>query len=386
MRGRAASIPITALMIFAPSGRMALAAQASPGLAGQWTLDRALSQLPSEVGFGVEFVPAGGPDTGPSSSGRGRGRTRGPAAPFSRPESEDDAKRTQQLTAEVRTPSVNLAITETSSAVTVTDDRGRARTFHPSGKEETIQLDNVPVGVVTTGAAAHLVVTYKVADERDLRYTYSRSNNPEQLIVDVAFIERGTVDSSFRRIYVPGTTPFPSSSTAGASPAATPTPGPSDRVPPAAPAQSADSDLKGLTRLGVIVEGLGSQAVACGLNQSAIEATASKSLADVGLTVLRNLSSNEDTYLYVNVVTSSLSTGVCVSRYDAFLYTHTTARLSYHDAPVPVQVLLLHSGGMAGTSVAGHADAVVRGVKEYIDQIAARIRDANPPSEPGVNR
>jgi hypothetical protein len=81
--------------------------------------------------------------------------------------------------------------------------------------------------------------------------------------------------------------------------------------------------------------------------------------------------------VYVNVITTSLSTGFCVSRYDTFLYTHTTARLSYQDTPVLVQVSLLHKGGMAGGAPAAHAEGVLRGVKQYVDQVATRIRDAN---------
>ena len=383
MRRRATTILIAAF-VGAPVSLKPLQAQTSPGIAGHWTLSRELSQLPSDVGFDADFAPGGAADAA-SAGGRGRGRARGPASPFSRPESEDDAKRTRELTAEARAPSVNLTILDAAAAVTVTDDHGRTRTFRPTGKEETVQLDDVPVGVVAARTAGHLVVTYRVADGRDLRYTYSRGSSSEQLVVEVAFIEQGTVGSSLRRVYLPGTAPLsPNSPSATSTRAAAPEP--ADRAPSAAPAQSPDSELKGLTRLGVIVEGLGSPAAACGLSQSTIEAAVAKSLTDVGLTVLHNLSSDENTYLYVNIVTSSVSAGLCVSRYDAFLYTHTTARLSYHDAPVPVQVLLLHDGGMAGGSAASHPDAVLRGVKAYVDQIAAQIRDANAASEPKPNR
>src|SRR5205823_4341400 len=104
-------------------------------------------------------------------------------------------------------------------------------------------------------------------------------------------------------------------------------------------------------------------------------AAASKRLSDAGFRVLRN--SDEDTYVYVNAITTSLSTGLCVSRYDVFLYTHTTAKLSYQETPVLVQVSLLHKGGIAGGAAAAHAEAVLRGVQEYIDQFSARIRSAN---------
>ena len=111
------------------------------------------------------------------------------------------------------------------------------------------------------------------------------------------------------------------------------------------------------------------------MKQDAIEAAVTKSLTDAGLKVRRN--SYEDTYIYVDILTSSLSTGVCVSRYDVFLYSHTTATLSYQRTPALVQVSLLHKGGIAGGAPAAHADGVMRGIKENVDQFAARIRDAS---------
>lgn len=139
--------------------------------------------------------------------------------------------------------------------------------------------------------------------------------------------------------------------------------------------QSSDSLLKGLTRLGVVVEGLSTQAAACGLSQDAIESAVSKRLADAGLKVALN--SDEDTYVYVNVQTATIPSGLCVSRYDAFLYTHTTAKLSYQQVPVLVEVSLLHKGGLAGGAPTAHGDAVRKGVLEYVDQFATRIHDAN---------
>jgi hypothetical protein len=139
--------------------------------------------------------------------------------------------------------------------------------------------------------------------------------------------------------------------------------------------QKPDAELKGLTKLGVVVEELSPQAAACGLNQNTLESTVSKRLSDAGFRVIRN--SDEDSYVYVNVITSSLSNGLCVSRYDAFLYTHTIAKLSYQETPVLVQVALLHRGGIAGGASATHAEAVLRGVQGYVDQFSTRIHDAN---------
>jgi hypothetical protein len=146
--------------------------------------------------------------------------------------------------------------------------------------------------------------------------------------------------------------------------------------PATVPAQTApDAELKGLTRLGVVVEDPGTQAAACGVIQKTLETAVSKRLADAGFKVLRNTS--EDTYVYVNVITTSPSNGFCVSRYDAFVYSYTTAKLSYQTTPALVQVSLLHKGGIAGGPSTQHGDAVLRGVQEYIDQFLTRIRDAN---------
>lgn len=141
--------------------------------------------------------------------------------------------------------------------------------------------------------------------------------------------------------------------------------------------QRPDAALKGITALGVVVEDLSAQAAACGLNQGTLETGVSTHLSDAGFRVRRN--SDEDTYVYVDVITASVSSGLCVSRYDVFLYTQTTATLSYHETPVLVQVSLFHKGGIAGGAPAAHAESVVRGVLDYVDQLASRVRAANQP-------
>jgi hypothetical protein len=282
------------------------------------------------------------------------------------------------LTAEVRTPSVHLTIVEAPTAVTITNDRGQLRTFHPNGREDVLQLDGVPVGVTAQREAGRLIVVYKVEQGRELRYTYSRAASPAQLVVDVQFIERGGGDR-VRRIYEPASAAEtePAAATAPSLAATKPAPSPAATQPGAAQTfnQQPGAELKGLTKLGVVVEDLSPQAAACGLNQSALETAVLKRLSDAGFRVLRN--SDEDTYVYVNIITTSLSAGLCVSRYDAFLYTHTTAKLSYQETPVLVQVSLLHKGGIAGGASGAHAEGVLRGVQEYVDQFAARIREAN---------
>lgn len=111
------------------------------------------------------------------------------------------------------------------------------------------------------------------------------------------------------------------------------------------------------------------------MNHDTIESAFSKRLTEGGFAVRKR--SDDDTYVYVNVMTTSLSDGTCVSRYDAFLYTHATAKLSYRDQSVLVQVSLMHRGGIGSSAPTAHAAAVMRGLQNYIDLFVAQIHDAN---------
>jgi hypothetical protein len=142
-----------------------------------------------------------------------------------------------------------------------------------------------------------------------------------------------------------------------------------------ASAQTPDAELKGITAVGLVVEEMGSQALSCGFSRDTFEKAATTILTAGGFKVLRN--SDEDTFLYVKTNSLSVPSGLCVSRFDVTLYTHTTAKLPYLDQPVLVQVSLLSAGGLSGGSVPGHAENVLKSVKQYVDQFVSRVRAAN---------
>jgi hypothetical protein len=358
--------------------------EASP-LAGIWTLNRSLSEFPGDIGFNASWLPAPGADpqrvgsnAGSNAGSRGRRGSaggvgnRGPAPPLGRQESYEDARRVQLVTAEVRNPPVRLMVVDTPDAVTITSELGQSRTFHPDGKEESIELQGVTIGVTSKRDGDRLVVVYRVEQDREVRYTYSSSSsseNPARLMVDVQFLEHGTGDKA-RRVYERGVGTETLTSTAAATAPASsgqPTSETFDQRPGA--------ELRGLRSLGILVEDLSAQAVACGLSHDVIESALSKQLTAGGFTVRKN--SDDDTYVYVNVMTTNLADGMCVSRYDAFLYTHTTAKLSYRDQPVLVQVSLMHRGGIGSSAPTAHGAAVVRGLENYIDLFVTQIHDAN---------
>lgn len=357
-------------------------AQDAAALGGRWTLDPSQSQAPREFGFNADWMKsaASGDD---STTGGGRGRRGSSSGAFStRPESAEDAARLRELTAEVRNPPTHLTIGATPTAVTITDERGRGRTFYPNGTPEELRLGDVPLTATAKWENGSLVVVYAVEQGRQLRCAYTTTANPTRLIVDVTFVERGGGDQ-VKRVYVPADSNEAAALLSKTSTANDRAPATARADPPNAAAasnratfnQQPGAELKGLASLGVLVEKLSAQATACGLTQDAVESAVWKPLTDANLKVLKN--SDEDTYVYVDIVTTSLPSGLCVSRYDATLYTHTTAKLSYQDMPVLVQVSLLHKGGLAGGSPAAHAASVLQGLTKDVESFAGQIRRAN---------
>jgi hypothetical protein len=172
------------------------AAPATPQLSGQWTLNRDLSQFPSEIGFGALPLAANATGGGRGGGGGGRrggggGQAAGGAAGGSNSsygaqplmESEEDSNKIKELIADAKNPSPILTITQTDSTVTITDADGHRRTYHPNGKEQTVQLAAGPLGATPKWDKGRLVIDYAVEKQRSFRYVYSRS--PEgQLVVE----------------------------------------------------------------------------------------------------------------------------------------------------------------------------------------------------------
>ncbi|MBZ5559165.1 MAG: hypothetical protein LAO77_17980 [Acidobacteriia bacterium] len=192
-----------------------LPAAARPDLSGDWTLNRAASDFPKDVGFDPDWQDAssatpgrGGSGGGRSGGGRGGrggggGRSSGSGAvPSGTPrfESEDDVKKIRELVEEVKDPPPALTIAQTDTAVTIAFGRARTRTFHPTGKEETLQLDAGPIGVVTKWEPTQLVIRFNVEKDRELRYTLSGGAGAGQLVMEAQFAEKNRGDV-IRRVY-----------------------------------------------------------------------------------------------------------------------------------------------------------------------------------------
>jgi hypothetical protein len=380
-----------------------------PNLAGRWTLSRSLSRIPEDIGFGMDLL-------GSTADPTGRGESSGtnPAALFR--ESADDAARREHLVNEVRRPPEELAISQTVESVIIAADRGKPRSFVLDGSETVQKLGLVSVTASARWNGPKLEIRYKVQENREVRYEYTRTTDPARLNIEVRFVERGGRDSAVL-VYEPTREGAPAAPAAAAAPpaAATPppaagaarpptlggigqaarsgglTPPPAAQAPPARPTlpptlappprqepapgpAGPDAPLAGLTRVGMVVEELRPQAAACGLSQAPLEAIVAKAFTDAGIKVLKD--SDEDTYVYVDIGTTSVSAGFCVSRYDVYLFTNTMATLTHQSAPVLVQVQLLHQGGLSGGAPAAHGEAVRKNVKQAVDDFASRIKAA----------
>jgi hypothetical protein len=379
----------------AAAGTTQAAAQSASPIAGVWTLNRSLSEFPKEIGFTLHGLPP--PDSdgagAPASSGRGGRRNGGGGgggrtpSPFGRPESYEDARRLQVLMGEIRTPPARLMIVDTPSAVTFTNELGQSRTLHPTGRDEGVEFQGISLTAVTRRDGDKLIVLFHVEAKRDVRYTFEPSANaagPARLSVEVELFENGEAGDKATRLYDSGAgEPAAATKNVESVPPAPPNTPPGAGQPASGGQQPAGgsfdqrpgAEFKGLKNLGILVEDFDGEAIACGLKHDVIEDALAKRLTAGGLAVRRN--SDEDTYLYVNVITTSMPNGTCVSRYDAFFYTHATARLAYREQPVLAQVSLMHRGGIGASTVAGHAAAVTRGLEGYVDLFLSQIRDAN---------
>jgi hypothetical protein len=376
-----------------------------PDLSGVWDLNRAQSQFPRDIGFGMDLVSAGR-----SSDELG--------ALVPNNVSEEAARNSRQLVEEVKLPPARLVIRQAAAAIGIAGDHWRERNLRPDGVDDTQTFDAGPVATQTRWEGAKLVVRYRVGPGREIRYSYSLRMQPRQLVVQAELLERGGHDTVVR-VYDPGKpgapVPVPAAATPGR-PIPPPMPPvaalPSEReetqraanpsappstVPPAGPTgvpaasglvpaspprvasgpldQRPNAELIGLTTLGIVIEGVGPEAAACGLHEGPLDAAVAKALTDGGLKVVRN--SDEDTYLYVQVFTTALNTGFCFSRYDASIVTNAPATPSYSERPVLAEVHLLHKGGLTGGGAGSHGDQVTRALTQYVSQFVTQIARVN---------
>ena len=193
-----------------------------PDLSGGWVLNVPLSEHPEQVGFesngrggnddpgagrqrgggvGGGFGGRAGGRGGGGGFGRGAGGSRGARG------NTDDRLKVLELSDEARNPPARIEIAMHGEALTVSDGEHKPRTFHPTGKKETQELEAVKVDDKTTWDGARLVVAYDAGNGRTIRYSYSIVPDARQLLVEVVFDtggkEPGHTAQPIKRIYDP---------------------------------------------------------------------------------------------------------------------------------------------------------------------------------------
>jgi len=368
---------------------LAASQPASPDISGVWVLNPALTERPAEIGFSPDWArggPGGSGGSDRSGSGRrgGSGSGGGTGLPPMSRESADDSTRVQQLTGEARTPPAQVTIVQKADSISIADDQGHSRTFHPNGRLDDLTLGTVALPTTARWDAGSLVVLYDVSSGRQLRYTFAPLTNPARLSVEIRFLERGregdVVKLTYERPDAHARAILSGAATAPAPPPATgaapPTTESGADAPSARPrVLPPGSELRGLTLIGTVVEDLSAQGAACGLDQAKMKSAAGRILADAGFKTERF--GNEETYVLVSVVTSRLPDGMCISRYDTSLVSQADATFPYLKGLVAVQVALLHEGGMAGGSPAAHATSVMEALTKSLNSFVTQIRAAN---------
>jgi len=197
-------------------GYVAVAAATPAVLAGRWTLNRELSEFPKEVAFGIETADGdatqsgrqggggnrGGGRRGGGGSSGGGGRSLGGFNSDAVRESEEDVNKLKELIASAKNPAPVLIISQTETAVRISEPPDRTRTFHPTGKEETVELDAGPVGATTKWLGPQLVVQITIRKDRIFRYLYSRLPGG-QLVVETRLEEGHSRDKAnvIKRVY-----------------------------------------------------------------------------------------------------------------------------------------------------------------------------------------
>jgi hypothetical protein len=183
-----------------------------PDLSGTWTLNRQLSEFPREAGFDPDWHDSetgsqsgtgrsggGGSRRGGGGGGRANGSSGGGTlSPLF--ESEEDSKKIRELVNEVLSPSPRLTIMQTDTTVTIVDVSGRTRRFHPGGKEDTLELEAGPVGVISKWENGQLALRCQVERNRELRYRYWRDAGSRQLAIEIQFADHGR-GAVIKRIY-----------------------------------------------------------------------------------------------------------------------------------------------------------------------------------------
>jgi hypothetical protein len=178
------------------------AAEARPDLSGNWSLDRSISNDPSQVNFEARPDNRSQRTSGFSGGSRRRGGFGGSGG--SRPDSPDAAAastpderaRLQTLTDLLRTASASLVISHHDPSFVINDAQNHTQFFKTDGSMDEHQLGSVTLTSTTHWEGSRLITAYALSSRQQLVCTYTLLPATKQLVLrvrrDITEVQRGT--------------------------------------------------------------------------------------------------------------------------------------------------------------------------------------------------
>lgn len=180
-------------------------AEARPDFSGAWSLDRSISNDPSQANFEAtqdNRSQRSGGFGGFGGGSRRRGGLGGSGA--ARPDSRDTAAastpeertRLQTLTDVLKNASASLVISHHDPSFVVNDAQNHTQLFKTDGSTDEHQLGSVTVTSTTRWDGSRLVTAYALSSRQQLVFTYTLLTATKQLVLrvrrDVMEVQRGT--------------------------------------------------------------------------------------------------------------------------------------------------------------------------------------------------
>lgn len=146
---------------------------------------------------------------------------------------------------------------------------------------------------------------------------------------------------------------------------------PSSATPPAA----RESPLNGLSEIGVVLDGIDSDAKDCGIT----EPLARESIEGaIGQTNLKIVTGTVPPKFYLNVNTLRGDNGLCITSVTAQVYNYQEVTLEYSDHPTWATVELWAKSRLVLSSPDKHADQIKGTIEDLTNSFVAEWKAANP--------
>ncbi len=144
-------------------------------------------------------------------------------------------------------------------------------------------------------------------------------------------------------------------------------------IPVAAIAQE---NLTGITQVSVMAENPGDDGSACGYSAESMRLAADKVLLDSGIKVIPGSDATAEPILHINV-TGVHTSALCAAYVRVSLRAFIRTTLPWGKRPARVSVILVDSGTVLTGSAPGFGERVIAEIKQYTEQICAKVRLAN---------